>query len=439
MRAIPGVILTAAALWPTLPAAAQPVQPPAAQTDRAARPADPPRWDFSDHPRLRLTGTTYVDFRLKVQADDRTFSPAPEKSVETRELSLGRVGIEGQVTRWIEFEVSRELTGEGQWRGVYVNLRPIAAVQLQAGQFKVPFSRERLTGPTNLDFVERNVGVEVIAPGYDAGVMLHGRLRRRVLTYAAGVFRGDPDTGHDTAADETLPGIAPLRQAPRGLVAWRVTARPLSFDHTPKWLRPLEVGANGTISEIDESLGGWRARALFGGRIFDPVYVSGRRLRLGADALLESGRCSISAEWLRGLDERRGQGVGDDDLPELEARTWSIAATAVLTGEDKSRVDRPRRPLFRGGYGALEVAARVGRLTVGSRDDRGEPPSDNPRGVNLEPNSDLVWTFGINYYPDRFFRVQLNAIRESFSDVQRTPREGESTFWSYVVRLQLAL
>lgn len=415
--------------------------PPSSEATGPPASADRPGWDFSDHPRLVLGRDSFVDFRVKVQWDHRTFSPLPDDPADDTDWALRRVGVEGQVTRFVEFEVSAELGDqEDPWRAVFVNLRPLGELQVQGGHFKVPFSRERLTGPSNLDFTQRAIGVRVVAPGYDTGVMAHGRAWKRRLGYAVGVFSGKVDRAGPAPEEPALPGVRPLQRYEDQLWAWRVTGRPFAWKAMPAWLRPLELGANAAYSHVDEGVFGWRARAVFGQDFFPSIYyVNGRRTRYGVDAALVTGPVAIQWEHLIGLDERLGQGMADDDLPELEIRSWYVSATIVVTGERKSDVERPRRPLLRGGIGAVEAAARVERLSVGSRDTLGEPPSFNPRGVNVLGNSDTVWTVGVNWYPGRFLKVQVNAIRERLEDPERTLLQGYDTFWSYVVRLQFVL
>lgn len=409
-------------------------------TSQQAEEDAPVHWDFSSHPRLVLGRDTFVDFRVKLQWDHRTFSPSPEDPADDVEWELGRVGVEGQVTRFVEFEVSFEVPDEADpWRAVFLNVRPLAALQVQGGHFKVPFSRERLTGPTNLDFTQRAIGVRVIAPGYDTGVMVHGRVWKRRLEYAAGLFRGDADRTESSPGGPELPGVRPLERYDDRILAWRVTGRPFAANAMPGWLRPLELGANAAYSHVDEGLNGWRGRAVFGQEFFPAYHVNGRRTRYGADAALVTGPVAVQWEYLRGLDERRGQGVADDDLPELDVRSWYVSGAVVVTGERKRDVDQPRRPLLRGGIGALEGAVRVERLSLGSRETLGQPASYSPRGVNLWGNRDTVWTAGVNWYPDRFFKVQVNAIRERVDDPERALLPGRDTFWSYVVRLQFVL
>ena len=50
-----------------------------------------------------------------------------------------------------------------------------------------------------------------------------------------------------------------------------------------------------------------------------------------------------------------------------------------------------------------------------------------------------VWTAGVNWYPNRWVRLQGNAVRETFEDTNRTPVPGDATFWSGVLRMQVVL
>ena len=88
----------------------------------------------------------------------------PERSTEFE------VGIDGTFLRVFEYQVEREFSGpDDAWRDVFVNIRPARAFQLQAGAFKIPFSREQLTGTSSLDFVYRSLAATYLAPGRDRG------------------------------------------------------------------------------------------------------------------------------------------------------------------------------------------------------------------------------------------------------------------------------
>ena len=69
----------------------------------------------------------------------------------------------------------------------------------------------------------------------------------------------------------------------------------------------------------------------------------------------------------------------------------------------------------------------------------GEPEEQNPRAVNLLENGERLWTVGLNWYLNRWMRIQLNGIRETIDDIERSPSPTQNTFWLGVARLQLVL
>jgi phosphate-selective porin len=166
------------------------------------------------------------------------------------------------------------------------------------------------------------------------------------------------------------------------------------------------------------------------------MYVSGRRHRIWLEGSHYAGPVGITAEWMQAREQRQNQGLGDADLSDLIATGWYAAATWLVTGEDKQDFDEPRAPLFDGGLGALELAARIEHLGFGSAEREG-PAFTNPRAEHVLPNSDRVWTLGVNWYANRWVRATINAVREEFEDPLRSPRIGTDTYWSGVGRLQL--
>ena len=69
----------------------------------------------------------------------------------------------------------------------------------------------------------------------------------------------------------------------------------------------------------------------------------------------------------------------------------------------------------------------------------GGPAFANPRADHVAPNEARVWTAGVSWYPNRWVRLQGNAMRETFENADRTPVPGDSTFWSGVLRMQVVL
>jgi len=382
---------------------------------------------FRERPSLRVGSMLRVDFRLKLQGDFRVVPSGVETEEGLFDMNRRRVGIQGTFLRHFEYELERELRQKRVWRDAFVNFRYVDNVQIRAGKFKIPFSQEQLTGPTDLDFISRAKATDSLSPARDVGVTVHGRVGRRAIGYDVGVFRHDGENARfsfNPGAERT--------------VAARVTARPLRLTPASGGTRELELAVAATAGTIPEGLNSLRGRTAFRQPFFEPVYVKGRRLRVGMDADWRPGPFSLKGEFVRVRDERRNQGLFDEDLPPLVAQGWYLSGTWALTGEPKLEGLEPRRPLFRGGVGAVELAARYERLAFDSSLD-GEPELTNPRAANLLEASDRAWTFGVTWYLNHWTKIQVNAIREQLADADRSPVPDRARFWTHVCRLQFVL
>ena len=420
---------TAAAAQSTAPAPALRVVPTAPLADVKAQ--------VFPTPRVRIGKAFSIELIAKLQVDVSRFDPVVDDDDEELDWRRRRLGVKGELFNRVEFEVEREFGDDKDpWRDVFVNLKAADTFEVKAGHFRVPFSLDGLTGSTSHDFVNRSLGGSLIAPGRDVGVMVHGRTAGRVLTYAVGVFDSDDAVDEVSAFFDDEKGAASLGRT----VGGRLTAQPFDrVDRLPRGLRNLEFGGNATWSSVPEGLNGFEGRSVYRYTFFEPVYVKGDRVRAGLDATFRAGPTSVKAEWMRMWDERLAQGLGDVDLPKAVARAWYVSGTWLVTGETKDDSVRPTRPFLQGGIGALEAAVRVERLSVGSVSSGGEPAFANPRAANLLGNHDDVVTLGLTWYLNRWFRLQGNAIHESFDDAERAPLFGRATYWSYVGRLQFVL
>ena len=376
------------------------------------------RFTFADHPSFRMGTAVRLNFEARIESYARTPTNAIGLDQPHVAFASPRFGVTGDfLDRRIGFEVSRDPSeGPGEWKDVFVNLRRSRALELTGGRFKVPFGREMLTGRSNLDFVYRSFAAEALSPGRDVGVMAHGRLYRDHLKYQAGYFGRDGDNARTTQT-----------RGARDTVAARIVFAP--FASKSDALGSLELGTAVALSRLDTQLGLRGVTVLGDGVFFDRVYVNGRRTRTGLEALWESGPISLSSELAIVSDQRNGMGFESNDLPGVKAAAWYVAGTWVMTGEKKhGRVD-PKRALFQGGAGAFELAARLEGLRF-----------DDVVGTALRGNGDRVTTLGLNWYLNRFVRVQPNLIIESIHDPQNSPAPSrQGRFISGIVRFQFTL
>ncbi len=436
-----------AALFVTVPATlaagqtvlpAPSLVPPAASLQAPAPPPRRVRADLLPAPRLRFGNVLSIELIAKVQADVSRFDPVVDEADQAFDWRRRRFGVKGELFDRVTFEVERELgDDEDPWRDAYVDVKAVDLFNLKAGHFRVPFSLDGLTGSTGHDFVNRSLGARTIVPGRDLGVMAHGRAAGRRFTYAVGIFDADDEGDLAGTFFDDDKGARSRGRTTAG----RITVQPFDgLARLPRGLRNLEFGGNATRSTVPEGLSGFEGRSVYGYDFFEPVYLKGDRVRAGLDAVLLAGPASLKAEWIQVWDERRNQGLGNVDLPKAVARAWYVAGTWLITGEPKSDAAvRPTRPFLRGGLGALEAAVRIERLGFGSAATNGEPAFANPRAANLLGNHDDIVTIGLTWYLNRWFKLQGNAVHESFDDVERAPIAGRSSYWSYVGRVQFAL
>ncbi|HSL22261.1 MAG TPA: porin [Vicinamibacterales bacterium] len=411
-----------------LPSAAALVLPLLAASALSAR-AQEMRWN--PRPSFRVGDALRLDVRVKIQADLQDFPSELGLDEDTFLWGRRRLGVEGTFLRDFEYRIERDFRGDGRWTDVFVNFGRLRALQIRAGRFKLPFSVEQITSAMSLDFAYRPAVIRDLVPGRDTGAMVHGRLFEDTLAlgYQAGVFRHDGDN----SIFGTNPGAGTT-------VAARATLRPFRTMPEAASLANLEAGAALVTGDVPDGPGpnSLRGRTIAGLPVLDRFYVNGRRSRFGAELNWEPGPAGLRAEFVRVWDGRIAQGPLGEDLPRLSAGGWYASGTWVVTGEQKAGGVMPRRPLFQGGYGALELAGRYERLQSGSDDGPG-PTAPDPRSARVAERGLEAWTAGINWYLNRWAKIQLNAIRESYDDVERSPIPGKAGFWSAVCRFQFVL
>jgi phosphate-selective porin OprO and OprP len=396
---------------------------------------DRPTIVFGEDVNIAVTGRALVEWRW--------FDP--DIGEELFALRAARLGLKGDLTRHLDWEIEREIgVGDleevddsriefGEWKDVFVRWRTFDAARVKAGRFKIPFGLEQNTGVSELDFAYRALGSRTIAPGRDTGVMVSGELGR--FGYEAGVFDDDGDNAVSSEIQFVQEGQDLENVGPSFAV--RVTGdlfRALPFTGR---LRSANVGIAYTNSDVPEGLNSLRGESFWGTEdFFERVYVKGRRQRFGAQFDWSPGPTSLRAEWMQSREERNEQSNRNEDLSDFIANAWYVAGTWLVTGEDKDDDVNARRPLLKGGPGAIELAVRYERLGFESASTQGTPFT-NPRAEYLLPNSDSVVTFGVNWITSRWTRVIVNAIHEDFEDATRTPVPGTASFWSGLVRLNI--
>jgi phosphate-selective porin len=414
---------------------ASPQKPAPPKPAPPQKPEEPKGFSFENgRPSFRFGDGTHIDFRLKAHGDYRSFNPDLRRE-DRYDLRRLRAAVEGEVKNVVQYEVEYDFREDDYpLRDAWVEVRTSRALQIRGGKFKLPFSREELTGAMNLDFAFRSRAADQLSPGRAVGAMAHGRLFDRRVQYQVGLFREDGENARPNPlrldASSAVPEDAPLdpNSTSGPAFAARATVR-----GSGAW-EALTVGGAMTRGDVHEGRNSVRGRMVFGGGFFPRFEVNGRRQRLGLEAAYETDRGSIAAEWMRVSDERLGQGFDQEDLDPLIGRGWYVAGTWLAIGRRPGGgADQPASRA-----GAIELAARYEMLRFGGSSDDPEA-SRSPRAIVIQPNADRVWTWGANWYVNQLIRVQGNIIREALENAVRAPIPGDHVYWSTIVRLQFVM
>jgi phosphate-selective porin OprO/OprP len=399
--------------------------------DEAPDDKTPPTFRLDDHPSIHFGKGTHLDFRARFSADMKDSEAESEESTEMSAIDLGkkRIGVSGEIRNVFGFQIEAELTGTEPWRDVYGEYRQFAAARVRGGQFKIPFSLDENTGASNLDFLYRSLAATHLAPGRDRGVMVHGRALKKVVGYEAGVFNHDGRNARTNNEAKVFGGQT---------AAGRITFEPLrNVKDAPG---ELSLGVAITRSDVHEGIAGLRGQTVLNQNFFSSsnFIVNGPRRRVGLEMLFRPGPASIKSEWMRVETERRGESVEDTDLSPLIGQGWYVSGTYVITGEKSGTANVPKKPLFQGGFGAVEVGARVESLEFKSGTS-GEVGSRGPRADVILGNRDKVTTIGVNWYINRFLKIQANFITEALDDPAQGPLPSKDSVTTTAIRVQFSL
>lgn len=391
-------------------------------------------WD--DRPTIVFGKNINVEFKGRALVEWRAFDP--DQGEDLFHLRTARLGLKGKLTKHFSWEAEREVTGDdvahlkaGDWKDVNLEWKTFKAASVRGGRFKMPFGLEQTTGISDLDFAYRALGSTEIAPARDKGVMASGDLGH--FNYEAGIFDDDGDNAKSNEPQFVAKGqdINHLGPAFAARVVGDVF-RPLPLGK----LRSANVGVAYTTADVPEGLNSLRAESVWGSNITKRVYVKGRRQRYGTQFEWTPGPASIKAEWMQSREQRKQQSNRDQDLSDYIGTAWYVTGTWFITGEKKDNNIKVKHPLYKGGPGAIEVAARIEQLSFESASTSG-PAFTNPRADHLLRNSDTVFTAGVNWTTSPWTRILINAIHEDIEDPNRSPVTGTTSFWSGVLRLNI--
>ncbi len=353
-----------------------------------------------------------------LQADGRFYNTGAKPGASTFLIRRARPYLEGTLDRFYDFRLMADF-GQGKTtiEDAFADIHYWGAFRMRAGKFKEPVGLERLQNDRYLMFAERALTVNLV-PDRDLGAATHGELFGQKVEYEFGIFNGVPD---DAAAVNIGNNAAQE-------FAGRIFIHPFA-DSQYAFASKLGTGVAGTY-------GSGRAITLdtyktAGQTTFftynKGVNALGDRFRLAPQLDYYWGPIGFQSEFVGNTQQVRlvSSTGASSRLHTLNNQAWQIASSYLLTGEDAQYAAPivPNHPFspFNNGLGAWELAARIDELTVDSgafRYGLADPSASSHRAFE--------WMLGVNWYPNRNLKVQLDYERTSFAGGAPGGRDRES-------------
>ena len=380
-----------------------------------------------------------------IQTDYRSYTGdgAPP---DTFTIRRARFGFQGNYGTHYQFAllIDAAPTAGSVLRDLYLNAKYNNALQVQAGQFKVPFAQEELTAVTNIDFVERGLQSLLYPNAASAfrspGATIHGDLHDGAFQYWAGIFNGKGyATNNTTSVPETSGRVRfyPWRDKKDSALQGFAFGGALDYSQT----RGLSGELTPTMAMPDVAYT-WFPQFQANGNVWR--YMGEFTYLRGPLALRDE---YVSASWNRtGVGTLTLGGLGFSNLPNVRFQAWDTSITYILTGEKQPENGTPRvkHPVFGGGpegpggggrgWGAWQLAFRYSGI-------QGNEPGiffnnlQTPQNVPTFNQHTDQFTIGANWYLNYWIRftsnIDINQLKQP-STIGATPQ----TYLVFLQRLQ---
>jgi hypothetical protein len=189
-------------------------------------------------------------------------------------IPRARISLRGELDRKLAYTIEADLARSPALNDAVLRANLSSGFGVDMGQFKPPFSGERLQSTSTLEFINRSQIVTALAPSRNIGVQMRGALGTTGLRYAAGMFNGNGQRSLTNDNEEFM-------------YAGRVTLRVNPFDSSAP-SSGIEIGVNGLTSRDAAVSLGYGLGSTF----------SGERTMFGADLRAEHGVVIVTAEYI---------------------------------------------------------------------------------------------------------------------------------------------
>jgi hypothetical protein len=184
---------------------------------------------------LAMSGRVQVLYTFNDREEDVNVVSLPtspgDRDTSTFRLRRGRLVWQGHAfTKALKYCVQLETPGTTQgttlldYYADYSGLPEIGKyLSIRGGQFKVPFTRQRLNSSSSLQLVDRSIVNDEFNLDRDVGVDFHGRLFGEQLEYHLGIFTGHGINNRNENSDNKMLYVGRLAWHPFGFFDYKET------------------------------------------------------------------------------------------------------------------------------------------------------------------------------------------------------------------------
>lgn len=309
------------------------------------------------------------------------FSQSEDSKSSVFMIRRARLDLKGSLSRWVDFRLQADFAPNPRLIDAYIKVNLCKYVQVQVGQFKIPFSLENILSPLELELTEnaqvisalsgyKDVsGVSSYSNGREIGLMLLGTLASAtvrgekipILKYGVGVFGGN---GINVKADN---------------MAKDISAR---LEFCP-FVNHLTFSVSGYWGKYD--------------MLYDnvPTHNDGVRIRYAAGAQYADKHWMVRSEYLWGKTDFESFDEDQDVFIPYGVKSqgcyFTIGYWFMMGWGKNSAVQQKIRPLLRVDYYERDIAAH---------------------------NPSMVYAAGVEWWPERHLRFQLaySLRQQNFSN-----------------------
>jgi phosphate-selective porin OprO/OprP len=370
-------------------------------------------FDHSRHgAKLLLTGTLFGDVGHFDQ-NSALYAAFPDDSGWHAALTRARLTLRGWQPQVGNYKLQMEFAERVQVKDAWFAFDPLPYVgTVQLGNMKEPYSLNNLSSGTDDTFMTVALPVEAFAPGRNLGVMARDTALDARMTWALGGFWNTESFSNFSGAKDALSNAIGFN------ITGRVTALPL---YEAGGSELMHLGLSLSLQRFTADV---QVRATVESRLVSDYYIDtgpfapSGGTQLALEFARVSGPWSVQAEAY--ADAIRGDGLGSPLL-----RGFYVFASHALTGESRP-YDRaagvfggivPKRNFswHDGGWGALELAARLSHANLNSGSLAGGKQTDLTLGLNwtLNPNSRVMLNYIYGVVNERAYAPAIDKGRVS--------------------------